>query len=123
MDWAIIGDILGKVIVILVSSIVLFFINYIKKKNLLKDCNDSIKNAYDALYDCVLFVKQTYVDDLKAAGKWNNETAKIAKIKCVKAFQTILNESEKAAIEYLYNSLDTWVDVSIESIVNQTKGE
>ena len=75
----------------------------------------------DTVISCVIATNQTYVDTLKAQGKFDLEAQKVALQKTYDAVMAILTED---AIKYLNNVLgdfDAYVNTMIESQVNLQK--
>lgn len=75
----------------------------------------------DTVISCVIATNQTYVDTLKAQGKFDLEAQKVALQKTYDAVMAILTED---AVKYLNNVLgdfDAYVNTMIESQVNLQK--
>jgi hypothetical protein len=75
----------------------------------------------DTVISCVIATNQTYVDTLKAQGKFDLEAQKVALQKTYDAVMAILTED---AIKYLNSVLgdfDAYVNTMIESQVNLQK--
>lgn len=90
----------------------------IKKHNKL---NEYIDDAQKVIGDVVLTVSQTYVDSLKKAGEFNKEAQEEAKNKAIAIATELISEESKNAINSLYGDFKSYLDVAIESIVNQNK--
>ena len=88
--------------------------------------NDALFTKYmtllqDTVISCVIATNQTYVDTLKAQGKFDLEAQKVAFQKTYDAVMAILTED---AVKYLNNVLgdfDAYVNTMIESQVNLQK--
>ena len=77
--------------------------------------------AEEALIKAVVATNQTYVDSLKAQGKFDLDAQKVAYEKTKNAFLTMLDSSAK---EILSNSLldfDQWIDATLEYNINVIK--
>lgn len=86
------------------------------------DLYDKYLNLLETtIIDCVIATNQTYVDALKAEGKFDADAQKEAFKKTYEAVMQILTEDAK---EYLMNALgdfDTFVNAKIEASVNTSK--
>lgn len=83
--------------------------------------NKIIDNAQSILENIVISVNQVFVASLKAEGKFNKESAEIAKQTAIDKATELLTDEAIKAIEIVYGSLDTYLDVNIEAIVNKLK--
>lgn len=80
-----------------------------------------IKSSTNVVIDAVLTVSQTYVDALKAEGKFSDEAAEIAKNKAIEISQKLITEDAKNAIITVYGDFEEWLDTQIESNVKELK--
>ena len=83
--------------------------------------NKIIDNAQSILENIVISVNQVFVNSLKAEGKFNKESAEIAKNTAIDKATELLTDEAIKAIEIVYGSLDAYLDVNIEAIVNKLK--
>lgn len=83
--------------------------------------NKLIDQAQGIIYNIVVSVNQVMVDSLKASGEFTKESAEIAKDTAVSKATELLTEEALKAIEKIYGDVDVYLDVTIESIVNQLK--
>ena len=83
--------------------------------------NKMIDQAQSIIYNVVVTVNQTFVNTLKTEGKFDKESAEIAKNTAVDKATELINEETTKAIENVYGNLDSYLDVTIESMVNQLK--
>lgn len=129
MDWLeILSQIFQVVIIPLLGAGTLYLVSLIntKKKELEQRIeSEKAKEYLDMLEatitDCVLATTQTYVDALKAQGKFDLEAQKEALRKTYNAVLNILTEDAK---EYLYKSvadLEGYILSKIEANVVTTK--
>jgi hypothetical protein len=129
MDWLeILSQIFQVVIIPLLGTGTLYLVSLIntKKKELEQRIeSEKAKEYLDMLEatitDCVLATTQTYVDALKAQGKFDLEAQKEALRKTYNAVLNILTEDAK---EYLYKSvadLEGYILSKIEANVVTTK--
>lgn len=77
----------------------------------------------DTISAAVLCTTQTYVEALKAQGKFDEEAQKIAFEKTKVAVMTLLAEDAKEFLAQMYGDVDLWIDTKIEQIVNLQKAE
>ena len=69
----------------------------------------------------VAYVQQTYVDNLKADGKFDVEEQKIAFGKAYNGALELISEEQKALIESLFGNFGDWLSVLIEAAVRNQK--
>lgn len=86
-----------------------------------KQLNGYIDSAQAVVENVVLAVNQTYVDTLKQSGSFTVDAQAGAKDKAIKMAKEMLSKESKEAITVLYNDLDKYLSVVIESIVKQNK--
>lgn len=82
-----------------------------------------IAEGTEVILRSVNYVQQTYVDALKREQKFDKEAQKrafaLAKEKAVE----LMNEETQKAIIRMYGNLDTYIEVIVESAVQQNKQE
>ena len=83
--------------------------------------NKYIDSAQEIISNIVLSVSQTYVDSLKASGRFDVESQTIAKNKAVELAKNMITEESKNAIIILYGDFDAYIDNIIESCVKKNK--
>lgn len=83
--------------------------------------NGYIDDAQQVVNDVVLTITQTYVESLKKAGEFNKEAQEEAKNRAVAIATELISEEAKNAINTLYGDFKSYLDVAIESMVNQNK--
>lgn len=69
----------------------------------------------------VAYVQQTYVDNLKADGKFDVEEQKIAFEKAYNGVLELVSEEQKALIESVFGNFGDWLSVLIEAAVRNQK--
>lgn len=69
----------------------------------------------------VAYVQQTYVDNLKADGKFDVEEQKIAFEKAYNGVVELVSEEQKALIESVFGNFGDWLSVLIEAAVRNQK--
>ena len=76
---------------------------------------------YQTVVDCVIATNQTYVDSLKAQGKFDAEAQKKAFNMTLTAVLSILNDEAKEYLTAIYGDLNTYITKQIEAAVNKNK--
>lgn len=71
--------------------------------------------------DCVIATNQTYVDTLKAEGKFDAEAQKLAFQKTYEAVMVILTEDAKEYLTHAIGDFDAFVNAKIEANVKAGK--
>lgn len=75
----------------------------------------------DAISIAVTSVNQTYVDSLKQAGKFDDESAFTAKKLAMEKARDLISTDSKHFIELAYGDFDKYLENAIESYVRQSK--
>lgn len=75
----------------------------------------------DAISIAVTSVNQTYVDSLKQAGKFDDESAITAKKLAMEKARDLISADSKHFIELAYGDFDKYLENAIESYVRQSK--
>ena len=83
--------------------------------------NMVIDSAQKIVNDIVVAINQTFVDSLKASGKFDKESATIAKDAAMDKAKELLSEDAIKIIEDIYGDIDSFLDIQIEAIVNKLK--
>ena len=73
------------------------------------------------IINCVIATNQTYVDTLKAEGKFDGEAQKIAFQKTYDSVMAILSENTKTYLNEAIGDLQTYIINQIEAQVNLNK--
>ena len=80
-----------------------------------------LTNITEIISQAVISTTQTYVDSLKAQGKFDAEAQKIAFEKTKTTVLALLAEDAKEFIADMYGDVDLWLDTKIEQMVKETK--
>lgn len=75
----------------------------------------------DAISIAVTSVNQTYVDSLKEAGTFDEESASVAKRLAIQKAKDLITADSKRFIEMVYGDFDKYLENAIESYVRQEK--
>ena len=92
----------------------------------LANADNALVNKYlmeitDVICQVVMCTSQTYVDALKAEGKFDAEAQKIAFNMTKENVLKLLTEEAREFIAEAYGDLDLWLDTKIEQIVSTQK--
>lgn len=131
MNWlGLLYDIFKVCIIPLLGLLTAFVIKLVDKKSeeaKAKTDNETYKKYItmltDTITDCVTATNQTYVDALKAQGKFDAEAQKAAFEQTYKAVLTILSEEEKKYLTSVVGDLNIYITNKIEAVVNTNKIE
>lgn len=92
-----------------------------KQKNDNELYNKYLDLLETTIIDCVVATNQTYVDTLKAEGKFDADAQKEAFKKTYEAVMQILTEDAKTYLTNALGDFDTFVNAKIEASVNTSK--
>ncbi len=96
--------------------------NALKKANASKEQLALVEGAYDILARAARTTNQIWVEAIKeAGGKLTEEEAAQAREDTIQTFKAMLTEAMAYAIEQAYGSIDKWIDLNLESAVNEVK--
>lgn len=76
---------------------------------------------FNTITDCVIATNQTYVEALKAQGKFDAEAQKVAFQKTLDAVLSILTDDAKEYIKEAFGDITVYLTTLIESSVNKNK--
>ena len=129
MEWMVIlQQIFEMCIVPLLGIITVYIVNYIKAKT--AELNTSNTNEIlvkyltmlsDTVCDCVIATNQTYVNALKAQGKFDAEAQKVAFEMTYKAIIAVLSDDAKTYLTNMYGDLTVFITNMIEAEVNRNR--
>jgi len=129
MNFNDILTVIFKVVIIPVLPVaVAYLIAYLrtKKEELTNSMNNQVvasvlSEAGDAVLQAVEYVSQTYVDNLKAQGKFDVEAQKQAFEKAKEAALTILTQESLELLTSITGDVETWLTTKIEQTVREKK--
>lgn len=129
MDWnVLLKDLLYAVITaavpILTAFALKFLSKYFNKISVETDqliISDTINESLDLIMKVVSSTSQTYVDSLKASGEFTKEAQKKAFNETKNTIMNLLSEESKELLATLYQDIDAWLTVQIESAVREQK--
>lgn len=118
-----------EILISIGSAIIIGLLTWISER-LIKLINTKIKNqrfahyltaATAAVTDAVKAVQQEYVDDLKKAGKFDEEAAKEALTQAkVKVLESLSIETRKYITENI-GDINHWIETAIHSVLHDMK--
>ena len=122
-------EILMTVVIIpAIPIVVKYLVQAFKEWSALKAAeveNDTIAeyilDITDTIAQAVISTSQTYVEALKAQGKFDEKAQKIAFEKTKTVVMKLLAEDAKEFLALMYGDVDLWIDTKIEQIVNLQK--
>ena len=129
MDWLeLLYDIFEVCVIPLLGVLTVYVVKFIKVKSeeiqLLSE-NELIDKyvgiAADTISACVLATNQTYVDTLKAQGKFDAEAQKEAFQKTADAVKTLLSDEAKTILSEAFGDLEVYITTQIEASVKFNK--
>lgn len=129
MEWMVIlQQVFEMCIVPLLGIITVYIVNYIKAKTAELNTNNSneilvkyLTMLSDTVCDCVIATNQTYVNALKAQGKFDVEAQKIAFEMTYKAIIAVLSDDAKTYLTNMYGDLTVFITNMIEAEVNRNR--
>lgn len=129
MDWMnLLYDIFDLCIVPLMGVLTFYLVQYIKAKG--KEISTTVDSETASKYilmltttisDCVVATNQTFVDTLKAAGKFDKEAQDQAFQMTYNAVMDILTEDAKEYLNSFYGDLSLYLSKRIEAEVVANK--
>lgn len=129
MEWMVLlQQIFELCVVPLLGIITCYIVNYIKAKTL--ELNTTNTNEVlvkyltmlsDTVCDCVIATNQTYVNSLKAQGKFDAEAQKVAFEMTYKAVIAVLSDDAKEYLTNMYGDLSIYITNMIEAEVNRNR--
>lgn len=123
-----ISEIINVCIIPLLGVLVTYLVKYINSKS--KELESQVDNETAKKYinmltktitDCVIATNQTYVETLKAQGKFDAEAQKKAFEMTLSAVQGLLTAEAKTYLAEIYGDLDAYITTQIEATVNKNK--
>lgn len=121
MDWeAVLAEVIETVSRIVITICIPYALNLIRKKLHNEKVNKYIDRAENVVLQCVDYVSQTYVDGLKAEGKFGEEQQKIAFDMSKNYIMKMLDSNAKEAVIEVFGDLEIWAKTMIESSVRNS---
>lgn len=129
MDWlALLTDIFEVCVLPLLGVLTMYIVKFIQVKSaeitgkVDNDLADKYINMLAVtIENCVIATNQTYVEALKAAGKFDAEAQKTAFNMTKNAVMAILSDEAKKYLENAVGDLNEYITQQIEAAVNVNK--
>lgn len=129
MEWMVILQQVFELCIIPLLGIVTFYIvQFIRTKTEELNANNSneilskyVEMLSNTICECVIATNQTYVDSLKAQGKFDAEAQKKAFEMTFNSVISILTDEAKVYLTSIYGDLTAYITNMIEAEVNKNK--
>ena len=100
----------------------IWLVNMLRKQGATKEQLALVEEAYAILQRAARNTNQVWVEAIKeTGGKLSEEDAAKAREDTIKVFKEMITESMELALEKLYGSVDKWIEMNLESAVNEVK--
>ena len=122
MTWLVIIEKVFEIVIWpLLAAFTAYAISYIKTKINNATASKYLDMANETIYSCVLATKQTFVDTLKAEGKFDEEAQKKAFDKSFEAIKALMNIECEKYLQEAYSDMDEYIKQKIEATINNIK--
>ena len=129
MNWSeLISNIFQVCLIPLLGILTKYLVAFIamKSEEMKQKTDNEIAQKYlqmatDTITACVIATNQTYVESLKAQGKFDKEAQEVAFNKTLEAVLALMNDEVKEYITEVFGDLNTYLTTQIEAAVNGTK--
>ena len=112
-----------QIIELIILVVGILIVNGLRKQGANKEQIALVEEAYAILSRAARTTNQVWVEAIKeAGGKLSEEEAAKARADTIRVFKEMITESMVFAIEKLYGSVDKWIEMNLESAVNEVKG-
>lgn len=122
MDWTeILFSVVGVILTALASWAVAKLTALIDSKVKDGKTKDLLNTALSVITDVVKQTYQTYVESLKAEGKFDASAQKVALEKAVNTIKGLLSEKVQSYISENYGDTEKWITTQVESAIYSLK--
>lgn len=120
--YGILADLLAGLVPLAILAAGILIRNILKKKGATEEQLKLINGAYEILARAARKTNQIWVEALKLAqGGLTEEQQAKAREMTTETFKEMITEAMRYAIEAAYGSVDKWVELNLESAVNEVK--
>lgn len=113
---------LETLVPIVIIAVGILIRNAVKKAGASKEQLALIDGAYEILARAARKTNQLWVEAIKMAqGGLTEEQQAQARADTIEAFKEMITEAMQYAIEQAYGSLEKWIEMNLESAVNEVK--
>ena len=120
--YGILADLLAGLVPLAILAAGILIRNVLKKKGATEEQLKLINGAYEILARAARKTNQIWVEALKLAqGGLTEEQQAKAREMTTETFKEMITEAMRYAIEAAYGSVDKWVELNLESAVNEVK--
>ncbi len=111
-----------RILELLLLVLGILIVNALRKQGASKEQIALVEEAYEILSRAARTTNQIWVEAVKeAGGKLSEEDAARAREETIATFKQMITKSMAFAIEKIYGSIDKWIDLNLESAVNEVK--
>lgn len=118
MDWT---ELFINLLCVVGTCVIPIICNSVVKFIKIKTNNNTILSAIEAVDTAVVATSQTFVETLKKNGNFTVESQIEAKNNAIAIAKTLIADNTKKIIESAYGDFNTWLDATIEKLVNENK--
>ena len=120
--YGILADLLAGLVPLAILAVGILIRNVLKKKGATEEQLKLINGAYEILARAARKTNQIWVEALKLAqGGLTEEQQAKAREMTTETFKEMITEAMRYAIEAAYGSVDKWIELNLESAVNEVK--
>ena len=125
MEWSLIFKFCVFPLLAVLTGYIVKWINA-KTNEIKEDSDNAMADKYltmvnETVTNCVITTNQTYVDTLKAQGKFDEEAQKFAFQKTLETIKTMLSAETIKYLTNIYNDVDLYLQTKIETEGNYQK--
>lgn len=123
-DVPFLAEVLSTVLLAVISALVIAGANYfLKKTELIQNdaVRENVQSAINTIARGINYTNQTFVDELKREGKFDDAAMKEAFIKTKSIVERQIDADGRAAIEKAHSDFNLFIESEIESQIQENK--